>query len=88
MGGADQIAKPLIGDVVETKFVAELQLAEYRCYPDGGDEPYAVLYAVRAALAEILGGGYGVLEQGWIIAATHLGGAKCGSAGGEKPGPP
>jgi hypothetical protein len=43
-----------------------------RCYPDGGDEPYAVLYAGRAAVAEILGGGYGVLEQGWIIAATDL----------------
>ena len=67
--GTDQIAKLFISDFVEAEFVAELQLAELtRSCPDGDDEPSAALYAVRAAVAEILGRGHGGLEQGWIVA--------------------
>ena len=43
------------------------QLAEDRHFPNRGDEPFAVLDAIRGAVAESLGRRDGVLGQGWQV---------------------
>jgi len=72
LGGADKITEPddwLPGDdTVEAQVLAELQpgrqLAERGRFPNGGDEPHAVLDTGGGAVAEGLGRRDGVLGQG------------------------
>jgi hypothetical protein len=72
LGGTDKITEPddriPVGDAVEAKALAQhqpgRQLAKRRYFPNGGDEPHAVLDASGGSMAESLHGRDGVLGQG------------------------
>src|SRR5215470_16376382 len=67
LGGADQIAKPGIGDAVEAKFLAQLwpgrQLAWCRRSPKGRSESLPGLHAIRGAVAKSMDRRDGPLDQ-------------------------